>query len=78
MLLKLFFNEILVNNLSKEKVEGITVQAYNTETKQLTETSIDKNMEYRLRGLNPDQQYVIKVKIPFKSSNLYKFFINIF
>jgi hypothetical protein len=57
-----------VNNLSREKVEGITVQAYNSKTKQLQDTSIDKNMEYRLRGLTPDQEYFIKVKVPFSSS----------
>ena len=27
-------------------------------------------MEYRLRGLIPDQKYEIKVKIPFKSSKI--------
>ena len=49
-------------------MEGISVQAYNVQTHQIQETNIDKNMEYRLRGLNPDQQYLIKVKIPAKSS----------
>ena len=62
-----------INNLSKEKVEGITVQALNQQTNQLIETSIDKNMEYRLRGLTPDQTYEIKVKIPFKSSKFIYF-----
>ena len=28
------------------------------------ETAIDKNGEYRLKGLNPGNKYVIKVKIP--------------
>lgn len=57
-----------VNNLSGEKIDGVTVQAYNIQTKQIQETSIDKNLEYRLRGLEPNQQYQIKVKIPFRSS----------
>lgn len=59
---------ILVNNLNREKVEGLSVQAYNTETKQIQETLVDKNMEYRLRGLTPGQNYILKVKIPQKSA----------
>jgi hypothetical protein len=53
-----------VNNLTKEKVDGISIQAINLETNQIYETILEKNMEYRLRGLTPDQKYTIKMKIP--------------
>ena len=58
----------LVNNLNREKVEGLYIQAYDEKTKQLQETAIDKNGEYRLKGLIPGHKYVIKVKIPINSS----------
>ena len=57
-----------VNNLNKDKVEGISIQAVNVKTQQITETLLDKNNEYRLRGLNPNQSYIFKVKIPIKSN----------
>ena len=60
-----------VNNLNKEKVEGLYVQAINQKTKIIQETTIDKNGEYRLKGLIPGETYSIKVKIP-SSSNIEK------
>ena len=56
-----------VNNLNKEKVEGLYVQAYNTKTKTVQETPIDKNGEYRLKGLIPNNTYSISIKIPSSS-----------
>lgn len=64
---KRFFFIFSVNNLNKEKVEGLYIQALNEKTKQIQETAIDKNGEYRLKGLNPGHKYVIKVKIPASS-----------
>lgn len=58
---------ILVNNLNKEKVEGLYIQAFDEKTRQIQETAIDKNGQYRLKGLNPGHTYNIKVKIPFSS-----------
>jgi len=57
-----------INNLNKEKVEGLYIQAYSLKTRQVQETSIDKNGEYRLRGLTPGQNYEIRVKIPSNST----------
>jgi hypothetical protein len=65
-------NVHLVYNLNKEKVEGLYIQAYSIKTRQIQETSIDKNGEYRLKGLVPGQEYEIRVKIPGNSSNYYK------
>lgn len=56
--------------MNKEKVEGLYIQAYSTKTRQIQETSIDKNGEYRLRGLVPGHEYEIRVKIPVNSSKL--------
>jgi hypothetical protein len=53
-----------INNLNKEKVEGLFIQAFDEKTKQIQETAIDKNGEYRLKGLNPGNKYIIRVKIP--------------
>ena len=36
-----------VNNLNKEKVDGVSIQAVNIKTQQITETLLDKNNEYR-------------------------------
>ncbi len=52
-----------INNLNKERVEGLYIQAYDEKTKQLQETAIDKNGEYRLKGMNPGSRYIIRVKI---------------
>ncbi len=60
-----------INNLNKEKVDGLYIQAYDEQTHQLQETAIDKNGEYRLRGLNPGKKYIIKVKIPSNSCKLF-------
>ncbi|MCQ2817107.1 MAG: carboxypeptidase-like regulatory domain-containing protein [archaeon] len=57
-----------VNNLNKNKVEGLYIQAINTKTKQIQETAIDKKGEYRLKGLIPNNDYEIKVKIPTQSN----------
>jgi hypothetical protein len=59
-----------INNLNREKVEGLYIQAYDEKTRQLQETAIDKNGEYRLRGLVPGRKYVIKVKIPANSCKI--------
>ena len=56
-----------INNLNKEKVDGLYIQAFDEKTRQLQETAIDKNGEYRLKGLNPGNKYIIKVKIPHNS-----------
>ncbi len=64
-------NIILVNNLNKEKVEGLYIQAFDERTRQIQETAIDKNGEYRLKGLNPGHKYIIKVKIPISSCIYY-------
>jgi len=61
-LTKFYLN--LVNNLNKERVEGLYVQAYDEQTKQIQETAIDRNGAYRLKGLKPGSKYIIKVKIP--------------
>jgi protocatechuate 3,4-dioxygenase beta subunit len=61
-----------INNLNKEKVEGLYIQAYDEKTRQLQETAIDKNGEYRLKGLNPGNKYIIKVKIPQNSCKFFK------
>ena len=61
-----------INNLNKEKVDGLFIQAYDEKTRQLQETSIDKNGEYRLKGLNPGNKYIIKVKIPSNSCKIEK------
>ena len=53
-----------INNLNKEKVEGLFIQALDEKTRQIQETTIDKNGEYRLKGLNPGNKYIIRVKIP--------------
>jgi hypothetical protein len=60
-----------INNLNREKVEGLYIQAYDEQTRQLQETAIDKNGEYRLRGLIPGRKYTIKVKIPANSCKKY-------
>ena len=57
-----------VNNLMREKIENLFIQAQNVETKIIQETPIMKNGEYRLKGLNPGEKYNIKVKIPEDSS----------
>jgi hypothetical protein len=62
---------LTVNNLNKEKVEGIYIQALNEKTNQIQETVIDKNGEYRLKGLTPGYKYIIRVKIPSTSCNLF-------
>lgn len=56
-----------INNLNRDKVEGLYIQAYDESTRQLQETAIDRNGEYRLRGLIPGRKYTIKVKIPANS-----------
>ena len=58
-----------VNNLMREKLENLHVQAENVESNVIQETPIMKNGEYRLKGLVPGQKYNIKVKIP-KDSNI--------
>ena len=58
-----------VNNLMREKLENLFVQAQNIESNIIQETPIMKNGEYRLKGLIPGQKYLIKVKIP-KESNI--------
>ena len=57
-----------INNLNQDKVEGLYVQAKNIKNGQIQETALDKNGEYRLRGLTPNEQYSIRVKIPQSSS----------
>lgn len=57
--------------MNKERVEGLYIQAYNEKTKQIQETAIDKNGEYRLKGLVPGHKYIIKVKIPANSCKDY-------
>jgi hypothetical protein len=57
-----------INSLNKEKVEGLFIQAFDEKTKQIQETAIDRNGEYRLRGMTPGNKYIIKVKIPSSSS----------
>ena len=52
-----------VSNLNKEKVEGLYIQAKNIKTNTIQETPLDKNGEYRLRGLIPTESYLISVKI---------------
>ena len=58
-----------VNNLMREKLENLFIQAQNIESNVIQETPIMKNGEYRLKGLIPGQKYIIKVKIP-KDSNI--------
>ena len=58
-----------VNNLMREKLENLHVQAENVESNIIQETPIMKSGEYRLKGLVPGQKYIIKVKIP-KDSNI--------
>ena len=58
-----------VNNLMREKLENLSIQAQNIESNIIQETPIMKNGEYRLKGLVPGQKYMIKVKIP-KDSNI--------
>ena len=58
-----------VNNLMREKLENLYIQAENIESKIIQETPIMKNGEYRLKGLVPGQKYIVKVKIP-KDSNI--------
>ena len=58
-----------VNNLMREKLENLFIQAQNVETKIIQEAPIMKNGEYRLKGLVPGEKYNIKVKIP-KESNI--------
>ena len=58
-----------VNNLMREKLENLHVQAENVESNIIQETPIMKSGEYRLKGLLPGQKYIIKVKIP-KDSNI--------
>ena len=58
-----------VNNLMREKLENLFIQAQNIESNVIQETPIMKNGEYRLKGLVPGQKYIIKVKIP-KDSNI--------
>ena len=58
-----------VNNLMREKLENLFIQAQNIETKIIQETPIMKNGEYRLKGLVPGEKYSIKVKIP-EDSNI--------
>jgi len=61
--------------LNKERVEGLYIQAFNEKTKQIQETAIDKNGEYRLKGLVPGHKYTIKVKIPSNSCKFFKLII---
>ena len=58
-----------VNNLMREKLENLFIQAQNVESKIIQEAPIMKNGEYRLKGLVPGEKYNIKVKIP-KESNI--------
>jgi len=58
-----------VNNLMREKLENLFIQAQNVQSNIIQETPIMKNGEYRLKGLEPGQKYIIKVKIP-KDSNI--------
>ena len=58
-----------VNNLMREKLENLHIQAENVESNIIQETPIMKSGEYRLKGLIPGQKYIIKVKIP-KDSNI--------
>ena len=58
-----------VNNLMREKLENLYIQAENVESNIIQETPIMKNGEYRLKGLIPGQKYIVKVKIP-KDSNI--------
>ena len=58
-----------VNNLMREKLENLYIQAENVESNVIQETPIMKNGEYRLKGLIPGQKYIVKVKIP-KDSNI--------
>ena len=58
-----------VNNLMREKLENLFVQAQNVESNVIQETPIMKSGDYRLKGLIPGQKYIIKVKIP-KDSNI--------
>ena len=58
-----------VNNLLREKMENLFIQAQNIESNIIQETPIMKNGEYRLKGLIPGQKYIVKVKIP-KDSNI--------
>ena len=58
-----------VNNLMREKLENLHIQAENVESNIIQETPIMKSGEYRLKGLVPGQKYIIKVKIP-KDSNI--------
>ena len=58
-----------VNNLMREKLENLFVQAQNVESNIIQETPIMKNGEYRLKGLLPGNKYIVKVKIP-KDSNI--------
>ena len=60
-----------VNNLMREKLENLYIQAENIESRIIQETPIMKNGEYRLKGLVPGQKYIVKVKIP-KDSNIEK------
>jgi hypothetical protein len=58
-----------VNNLMREKLENLFIQAQNVESKIIQEAPIMKNGEYRIKGLVPGEKYNIKVKIP-KESNI--------
>ena len=58
-----------VNNLMREKLENLFIQAQNVQSNIIQETPIMKNGDYRLKGLEPGQKYIIKVKIP-KDSNI--------
>ena len=58
-----------VNNLMREKIENLHIQAENVESNIIQETPIMKSGEYRLKGLVPGQKYIVKVKIP-KDSNI--------
>ena len=51
-----------VNNLMREKLDNIFVQAQNINTNVMQETPILKNGEYRLKGLVPGEKYLITVK----------------
>ena len=51
-----------VNNLMREKLDNIFVQAQNIRTNVMQETPILKSGEYRLKGLIPGEKYIITVK----------------
>lgn len=56
---------------SNDNIDDITIQAISIESQQIFESSIDRNNEYRIKGLTPFQNYIVKVKIP-NDSNIEK------